>query len=267
MEENEVVLPTGEQPAADEQPKPDAVEQVEQKVDGKEPPKEGEGDPPKKEKTQEQREIERLRRRVDNLTRQKYELRAAAPQPTQEKETPASDDEPVTLSRAELQKMVAERAEKLAPSITEQRAEIERRNGIVKSLSKEWGQDEFDAKAADLDAAFEGLTDAQGRPKPATDAIFDADNPKAVIEYLTDPDNADEAESIARLSAARAGMAIAKLELKLREAAAKAKPKPSSAAQPIEAVKGGGVPSGMPDPTNTKAWIAWANAQERAERK
>jgi hypothetical protein len=208
---------------------------------------------------------------VDNLTRQKYELSARAGQPPaqqqRQEQTPASEDEPVTLSRAELQRMVAEQAQQLAPTITEQRAEIERRNGIVKTLAKEWGQEEFDAKASDLDAAFEGLTDAQGRPKPATDAIFDADNPKAVIEYLTDPDNADEAESIARLSAARAGMAIAKLELKLKEAAAKAKPKPSSAAQPIEAVKGGGVSSGMPDPSNTKAWIAWANAQERAERK
>lgn len=254
----ETALPTDEPiVAAGEQATTDAaaLEVQGEQVEGQAKP-EGE-EPPKKEKTQEQREIERLRRRVDSLTRQKYELRAAAPQQPQQKEDPEHGDEPVTLSRAELQRMVAERAEKLAPSITEQRAEIERRNGTVKALSKEWGQEEFDAKASDLDAAFEGLTDAQGRPKPATDAIFDADNPKAVIEYLTDPDNADEAESIARLSAARAGMAIAKLELKLKEAAAKAKPQPSNVAKPLEAVKGGGVPTKDPSQMTDREFAAW----------
>ena len=103
-------------------------------------------------------------------------------------------------------------------------------------------------------------------PKPATDAIFEADDPKAVIEFLTDPDNADEAERIARLSPLQAGKAIAKLEVKLAEDKAKAKPKASNAPRPIEAVRGGGVPKGMPDPSNTKAYIAWANAQERAVR-
>jgi hypothetical protein len=156
-------------------------------------------------KDPEQREIDRLRRRVDNLTRQKYDAAAQLPkrqaQPAAT-DTQGSDDEPVTLSRAEIDRMVAERAEKLAPAVTEQRAVIEHRQGVVK-LAKEWGQEEFDAKASELDDVFGGLKDAQGRPKPATDAIFEADDPKAVIEYLTDPDNADEAERIARLPALR----------------------------------------------------------------
>jgi hypothetical protein len=261
-------LPTGVEAEAGEQAKPDAAA-IEVQGEQQEPVKaegEGEKEPAKKEKTPEQREIDRLRRRVDNLTRQKYELRASVPQ-AQQAETPkVGDDEPVTLSRAELQKMVAEQAKQLAPTINEQKAVIEHRQGIVKALAKEWGQEEFDAKASELDDAFGGLADAQGRPKPATDAIFEADSPKAVIEYLTDPDNADEAERIAGLSAVRAGREIAKLELKLKEEAAKAKPKPSNAAKPIESVKGGGVPAGMPDPSNTKAYIAWANAQERAAR-
>lgn len=268
MDENEVVLPTGEQPAADEQPKPDAAALNEQTAEGKEPPKEGEGEqkePPKKEKTPEQREIERLRRRVDNLTRQKYEL-SARNQPQQQEKTQGSDDEPVTLSRAELQKLIAEQAKELAPTISEQRAEIERRQGVVKSLAKTWGQEEFDAKASELDEVFGGLSDASGRPKPATDAIFDADDPKAVIEYLTDPDNADEAERFARLPATRAGREIARIEAKLEAAKKAAKPQPSKAAKPIEAVKGAGVATGAPDPTDTKAWIKWANEQERATR-
>ncbi len=222
----------------------------------------------KKEKTPEQREIERLRRRVDNLTRQKYELRASAPaggqQQQQQDHNQVDDDEPVTLTRAELQRQIAEQAQKLAPTMREQQAEAERRHGVVQTLAKEWGPEKFDTLSAELDEAFGGLADRSGTPKPATDAIFHADDPKGVIEYLTDPDNADEAASISKMGALQAGRAIAKLELKLEAEKSKAKPKPSNAPAPIEPARGGGVPNGMPDPSNTKAYIAWANAQERA---
>ena len=57
-----------------------------------------------------------------------------------------------------------------------------------------------------------------------------------------------------------------KVEKAKPAAKTKAKPKASNAPRPIEAVRGGGVPKGMPDPSNTKAYIAWANAQERAVR-
>jgi hypothetical protein len=221
----------------------------------------------KKEKTPEQREIDRLRRRVDNLTRQKYELRAAVPaagQPQQQDQ--ADDDEPVTLTRAELSQRIAEQAKQLAPTMREQQAEAERRHGVVTSLAKEWGQEKFNNLSAELDDAMGGLVDRRGAPKPATDAIFEADSPKDVIEYLTDPDNADEAATISSMSALQAGRAIAKIEQKVEAAKSKAKPKPSNAPAPIEPARGGGVPNSMPDPSNTKAYIAWANAQERAQR-
>lgn len=221
----------------------------------------------KKEKTAEQREIDRLRRRVDNLTRQKYELRAAVPAATtQHQHDPADDDEPVTLTRAELNQRIAEQAKQLAPTMREQQAEAERRNGVVTSLAKEWGPEKFDNLSAELDEAFNGLIDRRGAPKPATDAIFEADNPKDVIEYLTDPDNADEAGSISRMNALQAGRAIAKIEQKIEAAKSKDKPQPSKAPAPIEPARGGGVHNGMPDPSDTKAYIAWANAQERAQR-
>jgi hypothetical protein len=156
--------------------------------------------------------------------------------------------------------MIAERATQLAPAVREQQAEIERRNGVIATLSKQWGKEEFDAKAADLDDVFGGLVDRSGRPKPATDAIFDADDPKAVIEYLTDPDNADEAERIARLPATRAGREIARIEAKLAEAKKNAKPQRSNAPRPIESAKGGSVNTSAPDPAkDPKGWIAWRN--------
>jgi hypothetical protein len=221
----------------------------------------------KKEKTPEQREIDRLRRRVDNLTRQKYELRAAIPATApQQQQNQADDDEPVTLTRAELNRRIAEQAQQLAPTMREQQAEDERRHGVVQSLAKEWGPEKFDEISSELDEALGGLVDRSGKPTPATDAIFHADDPKGVIEYLTDPDNADEASSIARMNPLLAGRAIAKIEQKIEAAKSQAKPKPSNAAAPIEPARGGGVPNGMPNPSDTKAYIKWANEQERASR-
>ena len=85
----------------------------------------------------------------------------------------------------------------------------------------------------------------------------------AVIEYLADPDNHDEADKIAHMSAAQAGKAIARLEDRLQAAKTKAAPKASKAPAPLDAVRGGGNTSGAPNPSDTKAWIRWRNEQER----
>lgn len=229
-------------------------------------------EPAKKEKTPEQREIERLRRAIDRKTRQLYEARAAdRREPDQRPVThearsdtntqPQAADEPLTLSRAELDKLVREQAEKLAPSLQQQRAEIEHRKGIVEGLAKEWGKEKFDAYANDLDEALDGLS-VGNKPKPVVDAIFESEKPGALIEYLSDPDNADEAEQLSRMNDRQAGRAIAKLEAKL--SAQKPKPQRSNAPTPIESIKGAGATSsGMPDPSNTKAYIRWANEQDR----
>lgn len=242
-------------------------------------PQEGqqpEGEQAKKEKTPEEREIARLRRRVDNLTRTKYELAsrlgertdvASTRQPNepQTAQQPA-EDEPVQLSRRELRDLIDQRAKELAPTITEANAVIERRQGVVEKLAKTWGQEKFDALAADLDDAFGGLADQHGRPKAATDAIFEADSPQALIEYLADPENAAEAQSIARMSPVQAGRAIARLEAKLSDQAAQDKPKPSNAPRPLENERARGSVNTAPDPSDTKAWMKWANEQERKTR-
>lgn len=266
MDPENTALPTDGNVAAGEQATTDAAaattEQTGAEQTGEAKPEGEEGgdkEPAKKEKTPEQREIERLRRRVDNLTRQKYELRASVPQQAQEKTPNANDDEPVTLSRAELERQIEERAAQRAPSIAEQQAVKEHRQAVVSSLEKEWGKQEFDAKAADLDDVFGGLADAHGRPKPATDAIFEADNPKAVIEYLTDPDNADEAERIASLSPIRAGRAIALLDAKLK--AAPDKPQASKAPKPLEAIRGQGSAEKDPSRMTDAEFADWRRRQ------
>ena len=247
-----------EQAAPAQDTSPDAKTEGEQQTEEK---------PAKAEKTPEQREIERLRRGIDRRTRQLAEARAQAALPrTRQQEynqETADDSQPLSLTRAELAQMVKAEAERLAPTMREQAAEVERRQGVIQSLAKTWGQERFDEIASDLDDALGGLSDRAGRPKAAVEAVFEADNPADVIEYLADHDNADEADRLARMTAAQAGKAIARLEDKLQAAKKAGKPKASNAPAPLEALRGQGSTSGAPNPSDTKAWIRWRNEQER----
>ena len=218
---------------------------------------EGEADKPegqqKPEKTPEQRELDRMRRGIDRKTRQAAEARAELEQARQELDRlrrpeigdtnakSGDDSESLSLSRSQLAELVKAEAAKLAPTITQQKAEIEHRQGIVASLSKQWGAEKFDALAADLDEAIGGLADRTGRAKPVADAIFDSDSPAALIEYLADPENADEAERLANLRPVQLGRAIAGIETKIKAAADKAKPVPSKAGAPLEPLRSQGV--------------------------
>lgn len=234
-----------------------------------------EGEPKTKpEKTEEQRRIDKLQRGIDRRTRREAEARAELAQTKRQLEellatqsratnSPQQDDAPLTLSRAELAQMVKSEAEKLAPTLNSQKAEIEHRTKVIEGLAKDLGKERFDELAADLDENLGGLQ-RNGKATPATEAIFAADDPKAVIEYLADPEHADEAEAIGRMDLLRAGRAIAKLETKLEQSKALDKPRRSNAPEPVEPAKrGGGVISNMPDPSNVKAYIKWANEQDR----
>jgi hypothetical protein len=248
-------------------------------------PAEGEAKPegeqkaeePKPPKTPEQREIERLRKVVDRRTRRIGKLEealqggsvlqnasnGATNQPA------GTDSEVLSLSRADLDRLVSERAKQLAPRISEQESEIEHRRSVVTALEKSLGKERFDSLAADLNEAFDGLTDKPieqgGKPKPAVDAIFESENPQALIEYLADPDNSDEAEALSRMNEAKANRAITKLEFKLQalmEAKkAQAKPKPSSSPDPIEPIRGGGVAHKDPSNMTDSEFAAWRRAQ------
>ena len=237
---------------------------------------EGEGDKTKPEKTPEERERARMQRGIDRRTRQLAEERAARQalekqladltNKDQQRNNYTSsqvDSEPLTLTREQLAEMVKAEAQKLAPSLNEQNATVDKRRSVVQSLATTWGQERFDELSSDLDDAFGGLTDSSGRPKPAIEAVFDADRPADLIEYLADPDHSDEAEAIARMNPVQAGKAIARLEDKIQAAKAKGKPQPSKQPPPLESVRGQGGVSNGPDPSNTKAWIAWRNEQER----
>lgn len=237
MSDVETALPTAETAAASETEKP--VEATTEQPAVEAPQAET-----KPEKTPEQREIERLRRGIDRRTRQLAEARAKlgltqGPIAANNQGT-ADDSEPLSLTRAQIRELVTAEATKLAPTLHEQQTEAQRRKGVLDSLATTFGKERFDDLSSSLDSAFDGLVDGNKNPKPAVEAIFEADDPAKVIEYLADPDNEDEAEAISRMGAGQAGKAIAKLEAKLQAQAAKAKPQASKAAAPLEPLKGQG---------------------------
>lgn len=210
------------------------------------------GDAAKPEKTPEERERQRMQRGIDRRTRQLAEARAEAAQLRRQNEEltnsrkganyqeDGDDSEPLSLTRKQIAELVEAEATKRAQTIRSQSSEIEQRQSVVNSLAKEWGNQKFDEIASDLDDAFGGLIDSSGKATPATEAVFIADNPKRVIEYLADPEHSDDAERISKMNAAQAGKEIAKLEAKFAADDAKAKPKTSKAPAPLESVKGGG---------------------------
>lgn len=187
-------------------------------------------------KTAEQRELEKARRRIDKLTKRLHERDAVENYRAAQKEYDApNDDEPITLTRAELQQRIQAEAIKVAPTVKQQAAQLEQRQAVIAALEKDFGTEKFNEIAADLDEALGGLADQKGQPKPVAEAIFETENPRALIEYLADPDNEDEAKAIGRMSGMQAARAIVKIEAKLAE-----KPQPSKAAEPLSAVKAAG---------------------------
>lgn len=246
---------------------PDTADQLETSTEATGQEGEEQDEQPKKpEKTPEQRELERARRKIDRLTKQKYELlsqvqnRSSTPSQGGAESDESAHDDVVTLSRADYDRRVREEAERLAPTLQQQRTVEEQRRTVVQNLAQTWGQERFDEVAADLDDALGGLADVSGKPKPATEAIFEAENPAALIEYLADPDNAEQAQRLASMSAVKAGIEVAKLEAKLAAKRDEAKPKRSQVPPPIEGLRGQGTPS-QSVPTDTKAYMKWADAK------
>lgn len=247
-------------------PEPEAVKPEGEEGQEQQEKQEAEAKP---EKTPEQREIERLRKAVDRKTRRAAEAEMRARQYEEELQrfrvqSPSIDD----INRPEASDSDSARPPKFdldaAVEAEIQRRKVrEQRQSVIDSLAKDWGQEKFDALAADLDDALGGLM-VNGRPKPAADAIFASETPKALIEYLADPDNADDAEKLARMNPVEAGRYVAKLETKIQTLKEKAKPQRSNAPAPIEPVRAQGSVNRMPDPKNVHAWIKWQNERERA---
>lgn len=219
----------------------------------------------KPEKSPEQRAIERLERKLGRVIGQREEARAERETLRQQIEalqsrsidgtnrTDEPDSENLTLSKAQLRQMIEAKAKELAPTIKTEAESVAKQREAVSGLVKAWGQEAFMERTNDLAEVL--ALDKQM-------LVLETDNPAALIEYLTDEDNAEEAEAIGKMPIGRAGYALAKIAAKIEAAKADTKPKASKAPAPIEAGRGqGGVPTGYHPNMTDAQFAAWRKSQ------
>jgi len=192
-----------------------------------------------------------LQRRIDRLTREKYQLRAELDQSRQPKQS--DEDHQLTPDDVET------RAEARAREMLEVKQFNDRCNEVFEKGNKASKQftESLKTLAEEIGSAF----DAKGKPTPVMSAILDADEPHKVILYLAD--KPDLAAELAELSPSRQIRRVAQLE---REMGEEAKPQTSNAPKPPQPVKSGGGSSSAPDPKDTARWIAWENEKLLASR-
>jgi hypothetical protein len=251
--------------AVDEQRPVTEQAEAEQKPETGEQPQAEEAEDADKLPAWAKKKLRNAERRIGTLTKRLggYEERVSHLQrePIDGTNQPEQDDsERLSLSRQELAELVRQEAQKHS----KEESVVEHRRRVAEGLVKNLGAQRFEALSHDLDAALGGIEIRKGEWKPAAEAIFEADDVKAVVEYLADPDNEAEASALSRMSGIQAGKAIAKLEAKLeaKKAADKGKPQPSKAAEPLEVGRGRGTVTAAPNPSDVKAWIKFQNERE-----
>ncbi|AZS78788.1 hypothetical protein ELS24_10235 [Achromobacter spanius] len=208
---------------------------------------EGTADQQKPELTQAEREARALKRRVDRLTREKYQTQAELQQLRQRPAEPQADASQLT----------EQEINRRAVQVAEAKAVNDRCNEIARVGAKEFP--DFMDKFAELSADIPTFT--KDGPTPFMEAILDSDSPAALLHHIaSNPDLADE---LADLSPRQQVRRLALIE---RDMGAKeAPPKTSSAPKPIQPVKPTAT-AGGPDPgKDPEGWIAWRNAQVRTK--
>ena len=193
-----------------------------------------------------------LQRRVDRLTREKYQLRAEneqlrAPPRQKEEGQPLTDDD------------VETRAQAIARERSELKEFNDRCNDVFDKGTKASKQfsDALKAVGEEIGSAF----DEKGKPSSVMSAILDADEPHKLIIYLAD--KPELAAELADLTPSRQIRRVAQIEKEMSDAA---KPQQSAAPKPVQPVRGAVGQGAEPDPKDTKRWIAWENEKLLASR-
>lgn len=212
-----------------------------------------------------------FQRRIDALTREKYQLEAALRAEREARQQPAQQPkgEPKREQFESYEEFIEARAAHVAEKAAEQRIaranEEQRRQTEVQraqSLAETW-QAKQD-KARDEIEDYDDVVASSSAPVTAAmrDSIMESDiGPKLLHHIASHP---EDAERISKLSPASQAREIGRLE------AALLAPKPQPKApetRPIEPVgSGGGAPAGPSDKQSIKDWMEARNKEVRARR-
>lgn len=247
MNEETIVAPD----AATQNPAPEAIETPEivapETAEGQEPQ-----EPAKQELSDAEKEVKALKRRIDRMTQQKYQLsaendnlrRQPAEQPRQEPQDFSQ------LTAAQIEALVEQRANERLSSQT-----LNERTGKVDAQLQK-------AIGADLPGFYEEIQAAGNAGASLVKAAIELDDAADILAFLAR--DADELDKVLALSPIKQAAHMGRLSARLE--AEKSAPKRSNAPAPLTPVKGS-AKSSEPDINDTARWIAWSNEQDANKRK
>lgn len=207
----------------------------------------------KAEESAEQRALKAAQRRIDRLTRDKYELRARLEQSASRQPGQEVAQEP-RYTEQDIERVAAAR-------IAAQQA-TERANSIASDGEKSFP--DFGKKVRTVMEELP-LFDAKGLPTPAMEAIYDAERPAALLHYLGE--HPDIAAELADLTPVRQARRIALIERDLpapKTADAAKTPSPvSKAPAPLKPGRPSSTSVKSPGDMSDAEWAAWKEEQRR----
>lgn len=221
-------------------------------------PKE-EGQEPAKEPSEADRALAAKQRRIDRLTRERYEERGQMNARLAELEARLGAREQPT-DPAPNQGLTQQDIERRATEIASAQRFNDKCNDIVARGNKSMGED-F-TKAVTVLNEEGALFTPGNKPTALLEAILDSDAPEALIAHLGK--NPDLAAELADLSPLRQAKRIGLLETEIANPKAR---EPSRAPKPLEPVRSVSSASDEPDMNDTAKWIAWSNRQDAKKRK
>lgn len=266
LEQAEVQDSQVEQPANEqEQQTPESEEQKEnagseQEQEQKQP----------EESEKDQHKENRVQKRIDKLTREKYEYKGqleALKQMLQNQNTPRQQAQ---QQNARPTRDQFENDEEYFDALTDYKLE-QRLSGFEGKLTErqkqERAQTEYASRAAQAKTAYpdwdEVMEDAQGIPVEShvASAILESDFGPDVQYYLAK--NPGEVDKLNGMSPASAARHIGRIEARIegQKAKPKAPPQQSKAPDPIKPVRGGGEVQTDPDKMSTEQWMKWRQSQ------
>jgi hypothetical protein len=213
--------------------------------------------------TTEERERIRLERALERNKREKREARAELHRLREENarltkpiapvnNEGADDSEPLSLSRAQLDALIDQRANEIAPTIAQQRATEQQIHEAAIAVREALGEDDFEDLTSDIGNVF---------PANKQLALLQAEKPAELIRYLADPENSKEARQLSGMPDFQFGIAVARLQDKI--AAKPAKPEASKAPEPLSNIRQS-APANDPAPKDSdsmETWIKKENAR------
>lgn len=219
-----------------------------------EPTPEQDEKPAKESEDEAERAQKGVQKRIDRLTRQKYEAQARAEyleKMLNERQAPKTEsgiDRSQYASDEDYVEAIVESRLAAKEQIKAQQSYVKKVEGIIKEAEKLGDFDPDDFREVPISRIM-------------ADAIVESDVSAQLVKFFHD--EPEEAERISQLSPARQAAAIGKIEAQLSAEKPKAVAK-SAAPTPITPLGGkGGSPRGLSDDLSMEDWLAERNKQVR----